>query len=328
MSTVNVYQLLESVANVTRERDADHLKQSLIRTLGELLPLQAADFIDLAPSDPAGAFPEPSALWSGTGPECRAAAVSCALGGLPTVEPLADGSALLVYPVSGEQALAVRLSGGVQEEPTRLVEALARLYINFTGLIRESEQDRLTGLSNRRSFDSHLGKLAELTLTTPPLEPRMPGLAPRGPLRWWLALFDVDHFKRINDGYGHLYGDEVLLLLARIGRQVFRGEDRCFRYGGEEFAVVLARNDLQGARAAMERLREQVARHDFPQVGQITISIGCAEIEPGLGPADIVDRADRALYDAKRQGRNRTVCFGESPRIDLSRRSPAAVELF
>jgi diguanylate cyclase (GGDEF)-like protein len=328
MSTVNVYQLLESVANAMRERDADHLRQSLIETLGEVLPLDAASFVDLRTGASGIAMaPEAGALWNGVSPECRAALVSSAIGGLPSAEVVDGDSLLIMQPVAPDEALVVRLAGTGHDEPSRLVQALARLYMNFTGLIRESEQDRLTGLSNRRSFDSHLAKLAEMTLTAEPPEPRAPGGSPRGPLRWWLALFDVDHFKRINDGYGHLFGDEVLLLIARIIRQVFRGEDRCFRYGGEEFAVILARNDLHGTCVAMERLRQEVERYVFPQVGQVTVSIGCAEIEPGLGPADVIDRADRALYDAKRQGRNRTACFGESSRRVLLR-PERAVEMF
>ncbi len=332
MSTVNVQQLLDSVANVTRERDADHLRLSLIRTLGELLPLEAAEFIEFESSGESPDAQGSAAMWSGVPPESRAAALLRASAGQGTTQSIPGAeSVLLVQPVSAEQALSVRLEGHDLErrdDEIRIVQAFARLYSNFTSLIRDTELDRLTGLFNRRSFDGYLGKLADLTLDAAPRQPRRGGAQPRGELRWWLMLFDVDHFKRINDGYGHLYGDEVLLLLARLVRQMFRGEDRCFRYGGEEFAVVLARNDMNGVRVAAERMRQKVADYAFPQVGQVTISIGCAEIEPGLGPTDVIDRADRMLYEAKHAGRNRTVCFGDHPRQSGIRRPQNVLELF
>jgi len=332
MSSVNVQQLLDSVANVTRERDADHLRLSLIKTLGELLPLDAAEFIELEPTEDAPDGEGSTVIWSGVPSESRAAALLRASAGEGTTQsiPGAD-SVLLVQPVSPEQALTVRLSGHDLErrdDEIRIVQAFARLYSNFTSLIRDTELDRLTGLFNRRSFDAYLGKLADLTLGAPPRQPRRDNAESRGELRWWLMLFDVDHFKRINDGYGHLYGDEVLLLLARTVRQMFRGEDRCFRYGGEEFAVVLARNDMNGVRVAAERMRNKVANYAFPQVGQVTISIGCAEIEPGLGPTDVIDRADRMLYEAKHAGRNRTVCFGDNSKQTATQRPQNVLELF
>ena len=143
-------------------------------------------------------------------------------------------------------------------------------------------------------------------------------------------MFDVDHFKRINDRFGHLYGDEVLLLLAQLLRRRFRGEDRCFRYGGEEFAVLLAPTDEDGARTAVERLRHDVERHPFPRVGQVTISLGCVQLRPGLSPTDLVDLADRALYEAKRGGRNRAVFAASSTGRDTTdaAHSFGEVELF
>jgi diguanylate cyclase (GGDEF)-like protein len=120
----------------------------------------------------------------------------------------------------------------------------------------------------------------------------------------WLGVVDIDKFKSINDNYGHLFGDEVLLLVARIMKQTFRGADQLFRFCGEEFVVVLDRATAEGAHIAFERLRAAIEKHAFPQVGKVTISLGYTEINPKDAPSTCVERADAALYYAKEHGRN------------------------
>ena len=117
-------------------------------------------------------------------------------------------------------------------------------------------------------------------------------------------MVDLDHFKRINDQFGHLYGDEVLLLLARIMRDSFRHQDKVFRFGGEEFVVVLKAVSEDEVRAALERFRVAVATYPFPQVGQVTASIGYTRIHADDTIPEIVGRADEALYVAKDNGRD------------------------
>ncbi|HSW13573.1 MAG TPA: GGDEF domain-containing protein [Solimonas sp.] len=328
MNASHLRKVIESVAEASGERDLDHLRLSLLLTLGEVLPVTAAGFDLLKPagddSSGVGTFAWPASLAADRdGILSRLAA-----GETVVLEAAADRPALLGRAVSEEQALLVQLEG-TEPEAASILDAFGRLYTNFSALLFESERDRLTGLRNRRSFDAHIERLTESMLTALPMQPRVPD-PQRGPLGWWLALFDIDHFKRINDGFGHLYGDEVLLLLSRIVRQVFRGEDRCFRYGGEEFAVLLARNDLGGVAIALERLRHQIEAFSFPQVGQVTVSLGCALLEPRLGPSDVIDRADRALYAAKHRGRNCLVTYdslGEQAERETQCRV-GSVELF
>jgi diguanylate cyclase (GGDEF)-like protein len=119
-----------------------------------------------------------------------------------------------------------------------------------------------------------------------------------------MGVIDIDHFKRVNDTYGHLIGDEVLLLLARLMRASFRFDDRLYRFGGEEFVVLMRCTDAAAASLAFERLRSHVERHMFPQVGRITVSIGFTELKPGDTPSGAFERADKAVYFAKGQGRN------------------------
>jgi diguanylate cyclase (GGDEF)-like protein len=119
-----------------------------------------------------------------------------------------------------------------------------------------------------------------------------------------LGLIDIDKFKSINDTYGHLFGDEVLLLVAQIMQRSFRGADQIFRFGGEEFVVVLDHATTSGVDIAFDRLRATIEQFAFPQVGRVTISLGYSEISPNDDPTTCVERADAALYYAKHHGRN------------------------
>ena len=123
--------------------------------------------------------------------------------------------------------------------------------------------------------------------------------------RNWLGVIDIDHFKRVNDSFGHLIGDEVLLLLSRLMRSTFRYHDRLYRFGGEEFVVLMRSASADAAALAFERLRSNVERFVFPRVGRITVSVGFTQVRPDDTPASAFERADRAVYHAKQSGRNR-----------------------
>jgi diguanylate cyclase (GGDEF)-like protein len=132
-----------------------------------------------------------------------------------------------------------------------------------------------------------------------------------------LVMFDIDHFKKINDTHGHLAGDYALSTLARVVSETIRQEDVFARYGGEEFAVICRGIDLLGAKAFGERIRRCVDAQQFVYSGvdiKVTVSVGVAEVpESGMKERiELVGAADDALYQAKRQGRNRVVAAGES----------------
>jgi diguanylate cyclase (GGDEF)-like protein len=120
----------------------------------------------------------------------------------------------------------------------------------------------------------------------------------------WLAVIDIDKFKRINDNFGHLFGDEVLLRVAEVMKKTFRASDKLFRFGGEEFIVLLRFVTAENAHLVFDRFRQAVEHHEFPQVGQVTCSMGYIQIDPSLSPAEILGRADEALYFCKGNGRN------------------------
>jgi two-component system, cell cycle response regulator len=168
-------------------------------------------------------------------------------------------------------------------------------------LDRMSRTDVLTGLYNRRHLDEELV--------------RRHSDASRHHQLISLLLLDIDHFKRINDTYGHPAGDQVLRTFADRLRTVLRAGDIAGRWGGEEFLVVLPRTDLAGAREVAERIRFITAFEPVVADGKeidLTVSGGCA-----LGPGDsveaVVSLADKALYEAKQAGRNRVITATSSP---------------
>ncbi|SFD16317.1 PAS domain S-box-containing protein/diguanylate cyclase (GGDEF) domain-containing protein [Thiohalospira halophila DSM 15071] len=162
-------------------------------------------------------------------------------------------------------------------------------------LAHEASHDALTGLFNRshveratlhaaKEVDRYGGELSGL-------------------------LFDLDHFKQVNDDYGHAAGDEVLRRLARLLHHRLRETDIAGRWGGEEFLVILPHTDLGGARQVAEDLRHALEGEDMPEVGRVTMSIGCSEYRPGEGTDPFIRRLDDALYAAKDAGRNQVHCF-------------------
>lgn len=122
-----------------------------------------------------------------------------------------------------------------------------------------------------------------------------------------LIIFDIDHFKEVNDAYGHLAGDTVLVELAMIVKENLRGTDIFARWGGEEFVILATETGIEGARKLSEKVRTEIERFRFTTVGRVTCSFGVAEYTEGDNIDTLSKRADDALYDAKRSGRNR-VC--------------------
>lgn len=178
-----------------------------------------------------------------------------------------------------------------------VISKLVSVYANQRFFMFSAMNDALTGLYNRQAFDQQL----ETILLKQQSQRRK---RDRSTEPHCFALLDIDHFKRVNDNFGHLFGDEVLLMLAQQMQNSFRDDDLRFRYGGEEFALVLKDISLESALKVLERFRTQIAQTSFPQIGQVTLSVGITEIIEGLSLPVLIDRADQALYFAKEHGRN------------------------
>jgi diguanylate cyclase (GGDEF)-like protein len=188
-----------------------------------------------------------------------------------------------------------------------VLKGVFQVYQNYQSLLDYSERDALTGLFNRKTFDEQFSRNAISNANAAseaiPPEDTMAG----EPIQQWLAVVDIDHFKRVNDTFGHLYGDEVLILVANILRSSFRSHDHIFRFGGEEFVVLLRSTTLATAHKVFNRFRMAVEDYNFPQVGKVTVSLGFVSTTRG-SPVEILGQADQALYYAKEHGRN-LVCY-------------------
>lgn len=195
-----------------------------------------------------------------------------------------------------------------------VMEGILVVYRNFQNLLDYSERDSLTGLLNRKTFDDNFSKVLRTTSQNSTVAADAPEADRRNsePEKLhWLAVLDIDHFKRVNDTFGHLYGDEVLILIANLLRSSFRPNDRLFRFGGEEFVILLRSTSQTDAQQIFDRFRENVEQYNFPQVGRVTVSIGFARIDPFEPAVAIMGRADQALYFAKSNGRNRTCYYDD-----------------
>lgn len=186
---------------------------------------------------------------------------------------------------------------------------LAHVYRNHNGIIEYSTHDSLTGLLNRKTFDDRFSQIINdgRLQSSMPIENSTDRRAGSTLKEQWLAIIDIDHFKKVNDTFGHLYGDEVLILVANFMRASFRPSDYVFRFGGEEFVVLLRSATERTALAIFERFRRAVENYSFPQVGKVTISIGIVKVQLTTTPVMLLGHADQALYHAKTHGRNQ-VC--------------------
>jgi diguanylate cyclase (GGDEF)-like protein len=256
--------------------------------------------------------------------------LECLIGALPT--EIAGTPHISIFPVTSDRevvgVIELRTECPLEIAQYRMINGLLRIYQNFLAVLDYGERDTLTGLLNRKTFDdSFLKVTAQAASAASMPDPR------RGPIartKHWLGVIDIDHFKAVNDGYGHLIGDEVLLLLARLMRSTFRTYDRLYRFGGEEFVVLLRCATDADATVALERFRANVEGYRFPQVGQITVSVGFTDVRTGDTPSAAFERADKAVYYAKRNGRNQVASHGELLRSGqlLEEQKVGDVELF
>ena len=174
---------------------------------------------------------------------------------------------------------------------------VTELRKNLDNVKKEAMTDGLTGLSNRKAFDKQIRDCIEeaATIGTPLI----------------LMMLDIDHFKAFNDTYGHQIGDQVLRLVARTLTDNVKGRDIAARYGGEEFAIILPETPLSAGVKVAEALRKMVESKEVVNktsqetLGRITMSVGVAEYKSGESITDFIERADQALYNAKKNGRNR-----------------------
>ncbi|MFT5503425.1 MAG: diguanylate cyclase (GGDEF)-like protein [Gammaproteobacteria bacterium] len=187
------------------------------------------------------------------------------------------------------------------QNPNALIEEeyiqfLFHFYCHQLQVLQGTYRDALTGLYNRRAFNE---KLDQLHSKTDQFKRRAVNFVPS-----IYVMVDIDHFKLINDTKGHLFGDEVLRSLAQIMIDSFRENDLLFRYGGEEFSIILMDITNEQAMQSLQRFRQRVADYDFGDIGQVTISIGFTKFDREISGNEVIKQADNALYYCKATTRN------------------------
>lgn len=200
--------------------------------------------------------------------------------------------------LAATNAALQRANDELSSELDQTIEVFTTGKDELAALSRSATVDPLTGVANRAGLDQSLGEL----FTELPTGARLS-----------LAVVDVDHFKQLNDTYGHQIGDEILRLVGRALMTSTREIDIFGRTGGDEFLVIIRDEDLPGARIIAERIRRSIVDCDLTKilgkgvVGNVTASIGVAQFRPGDTMAKLYDRADKCLFEAKQRGRNQTV---------------------
>jgi diguanylate cyclase (GGDEF)-like protein len=328
-------RLLRHIDLMTRQRDRGRLEAALVTALHELAAAEQVCLHKLHWSK--------EDTWIGLAVECGAAGLcqyDDGISGPEGTSPLHQDPLMSEYLRQAEPSKSydaqeqcwlhgfvvgrrktmpfgiLRLERGkpLSEYETRVAEAFITVFDNCCDLLDYSEIDTLTGLLNRKTFDDYLYKILSRTVENDDPQsaageaPRRRRPCPRG-TDHWTGVIDIDHFKRINDGFGHMIGDEVLLMLANRMKAHFRAQDKLFRFGGEEFVLLLKPTEIENAHSAFERFRQTVEGQEFPQVGRVTISIGYARLGITDEASAVLQNADRALYWAKEHGRNQVCSY-------------------
>ncbi len=320
-------KLMDHLAALSGQRDRDILDVTLVnavsdllrprsvamyRTVGEINEQRWMTRASLRQGDPV-ATSDPGWVAMDDLPLLSEYPLRCAALFGKTIMSGAPGASVSLFPVSTDRetvgVVELVTDAPLDADAQSMLNSILRIFRNFQSLLDYSERDTLTGLLNRKTFDDSFYKTLQRMPAAASVgeERRLAGTAPGD---FWLAMIDIDFFKSVNDTYGHLIGDEVLLLLSRLMRNTLRFHDRLYRFGGEEFVVVIPCDCESKATAALERLRRNTEAYKFPQVGRLTISIGFTAISATDSPSSALERADRAVYHAKANGRNQVRSYG------------------
>ncbi|MBU0991275.1 MAG: GGDEF domain-containing protein [Proteobacteria bacterium] len=211
----------------------------------------------------------------------------------------------IINSIAKETRALVKTSRTIKNNLELTQKELDILKLKLKATKEEASTDTLTGLTNRRGFEAMLIKEIEsATKTKTPL---------------CLLMADIDHFKKINDTFGHLAGDSVLRIIANTIKDYTKGKDLVSRYGGEEFMVILPDTPLKGAVTVGEKIRRFLESMNWKNkasgtsLGTITVSMGASQYKTGEPPETFIQRADKALYLSKNNGRNRVTTETMTP---------------
>jgi diguanylate cyclase (GGDEF)-like protein len=326
-------KFVHSLADLTSVRDRDDLEVAVMLSATELLNASRGSLWRLIEHDGGLRLHERGQLADGVvtliEPPLKAASLqplvshrdfsACHDSHAPVAVTNENGGHRHLFPVSNATGIVgfldMSCAEPLSDDQLRLVSGLLRIYQNHLEMLDYCESDELTGLLNRKTFDASFARLSQIEAPDRPNVAQFDRIERRravnpGESRW-LAVADIDHFKRINDRFGHICGDDVLIATARLMRNSFRRADRLFRSGGEEFIIILEPTDARFVGRVLDRFRAAVEAHSFPVVGAITISVGYTRVNLEDTGLMAFRRADEALYFAKRHGRNQIAHYEE-----------------
>jgi diguanylate cyclase (GGDEF)-like protein len=341
-------KLLDSIVVLTAQRDVESLEYSMLSCLTEMFACESLALVKPLFEHGTGLVRQSLRLWRDShresykwtregAPFLPDAEFYKAFTSRRAVECMSrNRQSVLYFPIIDNDKLLTMLIVTSVKHDEKLLEAvdsLSKIYRNYHNLLSENSHDSLTGLLNRKTIDKNFNQL----IATQRKHQRI--LVEKHTRRQrtlkdydqvFLAIADIDHFKHINDDYGHIYGDEILLLITRLMRESFRSNDLLFRFGGEEFVVLLDPTDEAQAHKVLEKFRKHVESFDFPRVLHVTISIGFTAVADSDHLTQVVDRADKALYFAKENGRNSTFNYDHLLKSGLLNKAEftGSVELF
>ncbi|MCF8168887.1 MAG: GGDEF domain-containing protein [Rhodoferax sp.] len=311
-------RLLDQIANLTAIRDLELIEFSLLKTLKGFLQPRGLSLVRLGsnglPTMEISFGVEKNTVKHDNltlSPEVQAADEFLRASDSQFHSSRVTEGLLIIFPLmstrTGRNYLQIVVDGELSKMDQHMVAGVLQIYRNFVSVIQHSQTDQLTGLANRKTFDECVARVHEL------IQPENENISDdrRGAthLSYWLVMVDIDHFKSVNDRFGHLYGDEVLVLLAQTMQTSFRENDLIFRFGGEEFVLIIRCADHAACLTTLERFRVKVEQRSIPQVGHITVSMGVTQMERSTFAATMVDHADQALYHSKRNGRNQVTFY-------------------
>jgi len=330
MNSINPLQFIDSLAEVTRYSDRGIIERSLLTALKELMPKSDFWLYRLTSKTPPDnltllSYSKHGVLGVNSIQQLKKGKLSENLQqGIDKcidtleIQSIAQqsqaGKFYIIYPAIDDNreifAILVQSCDSVELNSQRLTHGMLRVYCNYLRLLDKTQRDKLTNLLNRETMDEEITRILVNNHETDPAKhefahyPTSDARQNKGMYTYWLGVLDIDHFKSINDTYGHLYGDEILILISRLMEANVRDGDLIFRYGGEEFVILLKAFDLEDAVYAFERIRKSINEHQYAKVDSLTISIGVTQITQQASSADVFVNADKALYYAKTHGRD------------------------
>ncbi|MBA6349856.1 GGDEF domain-containing protein [Colwellia sp. BRX8-9] len=328
--------IIDHIANFTSQRDTELLAFSLLKSVSNMMNCSSTKIITINKKG------DIRSHISFENNHCVVNKTSVEIGGVlrRTFEHMNESSLeaftlktktgysiirLLHHDRKSEQFLIINLQGQMGKDHAYILSGILSIYSNFITLLNESQTDELTGLANRKTFDSAISSIFNALphdYDNVENERRTQNeITAQERRKFWLVMIDIDDFKRVNDKFGHLYGDEILIHLAQIIRSNFRDEDLQFRFGGEEFVILLSAENQMRCIQIIERFRRNVEEYQFPNVDKVTVSIGVVEFKKGTFHVTSIDYADQALYKSKKSGKNQVTFFEDMVSQGIAKKS-------